>query len=134
MMFRQSAVIFNTHRVHYDRDYATKVEGHPGLVVPVTLVSALILELCRANTPDRRIISFAYRSLKRVFDLGPFTVLGALDGGKLCSGRWITRVIWRWWPMWGSAISPIKPHYRSCPESLFHRQKVLGRWPSPAFG
>ncbi|MDP6174652.1 MAG: hypothetical protein QGF09_10830 [Rhodospirillales bacterium] len=82
MMFRQSAVIFNTHRVHYDRDYATKVEGHPGLVVPVTLVSALILELCRANTPDRRIISFAYRSLKRVFDLGPFTVLGALDGGK----------------------------------------------------
>ncbi len=82
MIFRLSAVRYNTHRVHYDRDYTTKVEGLPGLVVPLTLVSALMLELCRANAPGRTIGSFSYQSVKRVFDLGPFTVCGELDGGK----------------------------------------------------
>ena len=82
MIFRLSAVRFNSHRVHYDRDYTTKVEGLPGLVVPVTLVSALLLELCRANAPDRPISSFTYRSVKRVFDLGPFTIFGAPDGDR----------------------------------------------------
>lgn len=82
MMFRLSAVRYNTHRVHYDRDYTTKVEGLPGLVVPVTLVSALMLEQCRANAPGRTIGSFDYRSVKRVFDVGPFTVLGTLNGDK----------------------------------------------------
>ena len=82
MMFRLSAVRYNTHRVHYDRDYTTEVERLPGLVVPLTLVSALMLERCRAHAPDRTINSFDYRSVKRVFDLGPFTVLGALDGDK----------------------------------------------------
>jgi 3-methylfumaryl-CoA hydratase len=82
MMFRLSAVRYNTHRVHYDRDYTTKVEGLPGLVVPLSLVSALMLEQCRANAPGRKMESFVYRSVKRVFDLGPFSVMGALDGGK----------------------------------------------------
>jgi len=83
MMFRLSAVRYNTHRVHYDRDYTTKVEGLPGLVVPLTLVSALMLELCRTNVPEQRIRSFSYRSVKRVFDLGPFTVYGEIDGSKV---------------------------------------------------
>ena len=82
MMYRQSAVRYNTHRVHYDRDYTTKVEGLPGLVVPLTLVSALMIEQCRANMPDRRVASFSYRSIKRVFDLGPFTVNGVPDDDK----------------------------------------------------
>ena len=82
MIFRLSAVRYNTHRVHYDREYTTKVEGLPGLVVPLTLVSALMLELCRANVPEQSIGSFSYRSVKRVFDLGPFTVCGELGGGK----------------------------------------------------
>ncbi len=82
MMFRLSAVRYNTHRVHYDRDYTTKVEGLPGLVVPLTLVSALMLQQCRENMPGRAIASFGYRSVKRVFDLGPFTVFGAPQGDK----------------------------------------------------
>jgi 3-methylfumaryl-CoA hydratase len=81
MLFRLSAVRYNTHRVHYDRDFTTKVEGLPGLVVPLTLVSALMLEQCRANAPGKKIESFNYTSAKRVFDLGPFTVSGRIDGG-----------------------------------------------------
>jgi 3-methylfumaryl-CoA hydratase len=32
-LFRFSAVTFNAHRIHYDRPYATGVEGYPALVV-----------------------------------------------------------------------------------------------------
>ncbi len=33
MLFRYSALTFNGHRIHYDRDYSTTIEGHQGLVV-----------------------------------------------------------------------------------------------------
>jgi 3-methylfumaryl-CoA hydratase len=39
MLFRYSALIFVGHRIHYDRRYATEVEGYPGLVVHVTTTS-----------------------------------------------------------------------------------------------
>lgn len=80
MIFRLSAVRFNSHRIHYDRDYTTKEEGYPGLVVPVTLVSFLMMELCRAEAPGRPLKSFGYRSEKPVFDLGPYTIFGEPDG------------------------------------------------------
>jgi 3-methylfumaryl-CoA hydratase len=32
-LFRFSALTYNAHRVHYDRNYATRVEGYRGLVV-----------------------------------------------------------------------------------------------------
>ena len=82
MIFRLSAVRFNSHRIHYDRDYTTKEEGYPGLVVPVTLVSFLMMELCRAEAPDRPLASFGYRSEKPVFDLGAYTVFGEPDGNN----------------------------------------------------
>jgi 3-methylfumaryl-CoA hydratase len=80
MIFRLSAVRFNSHRIHYDRDYTTKEEGYPGLVVPVTLVSFLMMELCRAEAPDRPLTSFSYQSEKPVFDLGPYTIFGTPKG------------------------------------------------------
>ena len=33
LLFRYSALTFNGHRIHYDRDYATTTEGYSGLVV-----------------------------------------------------------------------------------------------------
>ena len=79
-IFRLSAVRFNSHRIHYDRDYTTKTEGYPGLVVPVTLVSFLMMEMCRAEAPAKPLAAFSYRSEKPVFDLGPYTISGAPDG------------------------------------------------------
>lgn len=32
-LFRYSALTFNGHRIHYDQDYATGIEGHKGVVV-----------------------------------------------------------------------------------------------------
>src|SRR5437867_6790766 len=33
LLFRFSALTFNSHRIHYDRTWAMQVEGYPGLVV-----------------------------------------------------------------------------------------------------
>ena len=32
-LFRFSALTYNAHRIHYDRDYARDIEGYPGLLV-----------------------------------------------------------------------------------------------------
>jgi len=33
LLFRFSALTYNAHRIHYDRDFARDTEGYPGLVV-----------------------------------------------------------------------------------------------------
>jgi 3-methylfumaryl-CoA hydratase len=80
MIFRLSACRFNSHRIHYDRDYTVKEEGYPGLIVPFTLVAFQMMEMCRLEIPDRRLASFRYVSEKPVFDLGPYSVFGERDG------------------------------------------------------
>ena len=44
LLFRYSALTFNGHRIHYDRDYVTKVEGYPGLIFHGPLQAAFIVE------------------------------------------------------------------------------------------
>jgi 3-methylfumaryl-CoA hydratase len=44
LLFRFSAVTFNGHRIHYDRDYATQVEHYPDLVVHGPLTAMLLAE------------------------------------------------------------------------------------------
>jgi len=80
LLFRYSALRFNSHRVHYDRDYAVKKEGLPGLIVHSTLVWQLLLELCREALPERRIVAFGPRTRHPLYDTGPFTLCGAPDG------------------------------------------------------
>jgi 3-methylfumaryl-CoA hydratase len=41
-LFLYNAALFNAHRIHFDRPYATGVEGYPGLVVPGPLLGDLI--------------------------------------------------------------------------------------------
>ncbi|PQO24188.1 hypothetical protein C2I36_03675 [Rhodobacteraceae bacterium WD3A24] len=45
LLFRYSALTFNGHRIHYDRDYAMRVEGYEGLVVHGPLQATLMLNL-----------------------------------------------------------------------------------------
>jgi len=46
MLFQYSALGFNTHRIHFDRDYA-RSEGHPDLVVNGGLATLLATEFLR---------------------------------------------------------------------------------------
>jgi 3-methylfumaryl-CoA hydratase len=84
-LFRYSALTFNGHRIHYDRSYANKVEGYPGLIVHGPLIATLLTELIRRELPDRKIVEFSFRALSPVLDTAPFSVHGNLshDGGNV---------------------------------------------------
>lgn len=49
LLFQYSALGFNTHRIHFDRDYARTVEGHPDLVVNGGLATLLATEFLRSD-------------------------------------------------------------------------------------
>jgi 3-methylfumaryl-CoA hydratase len=76
LLFRYSALTFNGHRIHYDRRYATEVEGYPGLVVHGPLIATLLLDLLRRHAPGRQPARFEFRALRPLFDGHPFTVCG----------------------------------------------------------
>ncbi len=74
LLFRFSALTFNSHRIHYDRNYATRVEGYPGLVVHGPLVATLLLDLLRDHLPDAELLSFRFCAVRPLFDTHPFCV------------------------------------------------------------
>jgi 3-methylfumaryl-CoA hydratase len=97
LLFRFSALTFNSHRIHYDRDYARAVEGYAGLVVHGPLQAMLMLDLARHHLPAP-VRRFSYRGVAPALDLAALEVCGAPDeggaalwtcqGGAVCmSGR-----------------------------------------------
>jgi 3-methylfumaryl-CoA hydratase len=60
-LFAFSAITANAHRIHYDLDYAQRVEGYPGLVVHGPLLILSMLELVRDNLSARSVSSLSYR-------------------------------------------------------------------------
>ncbi|MDN4987971.1 MaoC family dehydratase N-terminal domain-containing protein [Bradyrhizobium arachidis] len=74
LLFRYSALTFNGHRIHYDRDYVTKVEGYPGLIFHGPLQAALIIEMAaklRSSKPPKK---FTYRGLQPLFEGSEFSI------------------------------------------------------------
>ncbi len=63
LLFRYSALTFNSHRIHYDYPYATGAEGYRGLVVHGPLTATLLLDLARRELGDNRLAKFAFRGL-----------------------------------------------------------------------
>ncbi|QGN54556.1 MaoC family dehydratase N-terminal domain-containing protein [Novosphingobium sp. Gsoil 351] len=63
LLFRFSALTFNSHRIHYDAPYATHVEGYRGLVVHGPLTASLLLDLARRELGDNALKSFAFRGV-----------------------------------------------------------------------
>ncbi|KAJ1977652.1 hypothetical protein H4R34_003497 [Dimargaris verticillata] len=89
MLFRFSALTFNSHRIHYDYPYATQLEGHRGLLVHGPLTCTLLLNLARHQTRSHPDLSqqsawpfrrFTYRAVSPLICGEPFTV----------NGRWTT--------------------------------------------
>jgi 3-methylfumaryl-CoA hydratase len=79
LLFRYSALTFNGHRIHYDRQYVTQVEGYPGLIVHGPLIATLLMDLVRRELPDADVASFSFKAVRPTFDLHPFRVSGALQ-------------------------------------------------------
>ncbi len=76
LMFRHSAVTFNSHRIHYDRDYA-RGKGYPGLLVQGMLIARLMLHFLGTELANYKVSNFAFKSLKPIYDVGQFTIAGA---------------------------------------------------------
>ncbi|MBL4623127.1 MAG: MaoC family dehydratase N-terminal domain-containing protein, partial [Immundisolibacteraceae bacterium] len=72
-LFRYSALTFNSHRIHYDRDYALTEEGYPGLVVhgpfQTTLLMNQAAKLCN-GLPKR----FSFRGVAPLIDQTRFRI------------------------------------------------------------
>ncbi|WP_374407647.1 MaoC family dehydratase N-terminal domain-containing protein [Pelagerythrobacter sp.] len=63
VLFRYSALTFNTHRIHYDTPYAEEVERYRGLVVHGPLTASLLLQLAAQELGDNALASFAFRGM-----------------------------------------------------------------------
>ena len=80
LLFRFSALTYNGHRIHYDHQYATQVEGYPGLVVHGPLLALLALELPRVHAPDRPVRTLDYRLVRPVFVPSSIVGVGRPEG------------------------------------------------------
>ncbi|MDF2824263.1 MAG: hypothetical protein K0R68_1671 [Mycobacterium sp.] len=78
LLFRFSALTANSHRIHYDHDYTTGVEGFPALVVHGPLLAVYMAELVRSQGLTVR--SFEYRLRRPVFVGDPIEVRGTPTG------------------------------------------------------
>jgi 3-methylfumaryl-CoA hydratase len=67
LLFRFSALTYNAHRIHYDRDYARDVEGYPGLLTHGPLQALAMAEAARRQGSDGEQI-FEYRLISPLFD------------------------------------------------------------------
>jgi 3-methylfumaryl-CoA hydratase len=89
LLFRYSALRFNSHRIHYDRKYAMEVEGAPGLIVQSSLMGQLLIELCREHLPQKRLAAISRVNRQVVYDLGPITLCGTPSADGKSATVWV---------------------------------------------
>lgn len=97
LLFRYSALTFNTHRIHYDAPYAREVERYRGPVVHGPLTASLLLLLAHAQFGPNRLASFEFRGLSPAIADEPLHLVmrGAGNALELAAfapdGRQVTR-------------------------------------------
>lgn len=98
LLFRYSAITFNGHRIHYDRNHSITSEGYAGLVVHGPLQATMMLEFA-AKLRDTPPLTFEYRGISPLMDGALFTVNAdetaeglhlwtAAADGRLCMEAW----------------------------------------------
>ncbi len=75
LLFRYSALTFNSHRIHYDLPYARDEEAYPALVVHGPLQASLLIDLA-ARKLGKPIAKFAFRGQQPAFAGAPLFVCG----------------------------------------------------------
>jgi len=76
LLFRFSALTFNSHRIHYDRTWAMQTEGYPGLVVHGPLTTTLLIDFARDCNPGRSLRGYTTQARAPLFDTAPFELRG----------------------------------------------------------
>ena len=67
LLFRFSALTFNTHRIHYDEAYAKDVEGYPALVVHGPLMASILLRFATQLSAGKPLKTFSFRGRSPAF-------------------------------------------------------------------
>lgn len=81
LLFRYSAPTCNGHRIHYDRDYATREEFYPALVVHGPLIATLLLDLATRERPGAQPAQFRFRAQRPAFGTDPLRLCGRPEDG-----------------------------------------------------
>ncbi|KAJ7460802.1 hypothetical protein FB451DRAFT_1270374 [Mycena latifolia] len=76
-LFRFSALTFNGHHIHLDKDYAQLKEGYPERLVHGPLTALMLLEVTMLQKPAARIAHFEYRARNPIIVNRPMTISGA---------------------------------------------------------
>lgn len=84
MLFQFSALSFNSHRIHLDREYARSVEGYPDLVVNGGVTTLLMTEIARREL-GLKPVKIKVANKAPLFCDRPitFTALETADGTRL---------------------------------------------------
>jgi 3-methylfumaryl-CoA hydratase len=80
LLFRYSALTFNSHRIHYDLPYAQGEEGYRGLVVHGPLMATLLLDLAAHYLGADALRYFAFRGQAPAFAGEPLYLVGKQNG------------------------------------------------------
>ena len=83
LLFRYSALTFNSHRIHYDKPYAMQEEGYPGLVVQGPLMATWLLNLAASNLGANRLSRFSFRGMSPAFANRALYLVGEQEGEKI---------------------------------------------------
>lgn len=94
LLFRYSALTFNSHKIHFDREYATQVENLPDVVVHGPLMVTLLLRWMSTSVlghlENVRIKSFSYKNLLPMFVNNDLTLCsGPVENGAKYVDVWI---------------------------------------------
>jgi len=81
-LFRFSALTFNGHRIHLDRDYAPSCIGITERLVHGPLTALMLLETLAYHHPEAHMKSFEYRALNPVVVNEELTFNGTWSGSK----------------------------------------------------
>lgn len=85
LLFRYSALTFNSHRIHYDLPYTRDEEGYAGLVVHGPLTATLLMDLAQRHLGVNGMKSFKMRAQSPAFVDQPLHLVGkeksAEEGG-----------------------------------------------------
>lgn len=74
-LFRYSAITWNPHRIHYDREYARDVEGHPDVLVQAHFHGAVIQELLMDWLgTDGTLVELSWQNVGRAMPDEPLSV------------------------------------------------------------
>lgn len=85
LVFRYSAVTWNSHRIHYDADYARETEGYPAIVQNGGLTMHLLIDAALRRAPGP-LLGYTAR-LRRPLFVGQTVALrgAAPSGGKMAA-------------------------------------------------